>query len=388
MKLTKQIIKNAALSIALAAAGTGCGVVEDASESTDDEDADSEEGSILGSSTNSDSDKKIPLLFNLADLKLPSDVPESTESEMQDILFSGYHLENDGETTSSDDDDNEDDDDDDSEDEDNSCIEDQMDKNVIHATKNEFIYSVDLDMGKCFFDDEDDMTATFDVSSWKMLVYSKCNDSGIDISHLDGKSMSEIDDIDEELDDCSSSVNLMQTSSEVHGTIEFTIGDTVYSTPMHSKDISFEGNEDFEPCHATFASDELTQDGCQNIEISTNYEKNDDDESTDVEESHTYFKTTSDNVVTPEGSAWHKSGSFSVIINNWTGDVENSDEDTAPTYTMTSDSGDESTGTWGEFADDSDDDSESSLLGTIKMRQLEAVSKIKSQIKELKKKTK
>ncbi len=383
MKLTTNFAKKTLFSIALVAIGTGCGVVEEESESTEDED--SGEYSILGTSTDSGSNKKTPLLFEAADFKLPSDVPDSTEREMQEVLFSGYHLENDGEYSDSSDDE----DDTEEEEEDNSCIEDQMDGTVFHATKSEFIYSISIDMGKCIYDDSDNTVATFEVSKWDMLIYSKCDDSDVDISHLDGKKQSEVEDLEEELPECSSGTFLMQSSSEMHGNVEYTSGDTTYSWPMHSQSRSIESNEDFEPCHFTESSDEKTADGCQNLEIITNFAEDEEGDTTDTVESHTFFNSISNNVVTPEESAWHKSGSYSIVLNNWTGEVEYSDEDTAPTFTMTSDSGTESTGTWGDYTVDYDGEPvESSLIGTIKLKKIEAINNFRATMKRAKRQMK
>ena len=213
------------------------------------------------------------------------------------------------------------------------CLDEATKDITFAADSSSLRVGFELDLVECFslLDFSDGITVTVYSGTMKMYMYLGCT-SG-DYSSFDGQTLEQLSQSTEEA--CTSGTMSRLENSLVN--LTYGLSDGENSVILSTSSISYMGKTDLNPATATIDDSTFTL-GDDNINFDL-----DTLELEDADPSTNFTKIQSTTVVgdSNDSSMYYSSGSFTVAVNDWTGTVTNSAAATAPTYTMTS-------GTWGE----------------------------------------
>ncbi|WP_141735487.1 hypothetical protein [Oligoflexus tunisiensis] len=199
------------------------------------------------------------------------------------------------------------------------CIGDIMDQLTVKAEGDTVILDYGVDLTSCFQSAWQTETsgATVELSHALASMYIRQTCVGMDLSSLNGKKLSEMED-----PGCDNSLIMANSKSDVAGVLSAE-GQTLDLTSISISSTSTENNE---PCTITKTGNTLSQaDGCVTIQISTSADSSENEYVKYAGKSLTWVESTA--------NTWYSSGSYDLELNDWTGSLTFG-PDATPAYTM------------------------------------------------------
>jgi hypothetical protein len=250
-----------------------------------------------------------------ADIAAPATMEKISEASMKEILFSLSALENNPIEYES-----------------GKCLDAKLNSSIISATENKLTYSGNIAMVDCVNTSKYslDLDLTKDSLKWVMIL--ECEE--VDLSVFDGKESNVIVDNPINIKGCKTGSIYKETFAEMHGSLQGTIDGVTITMPIHFEMTDFHGMPDMTACMHTEVDGVDKSSGCVEIKKTAKYVLDDSGNETEVVDYFDYSTITQVDVVGSDDAHWYDSGTATVAINDWTGEVVYAGGTSAPTYEM------------------------------------------------------
>jgi hypothetical protein len=221
------------------------------------------------------------------------------------------------------------------------CWTNTLDTNKVSAAGDTISLGFQADLTKCFneaFNSGSEAGVSVQITgNVNVTLYFKFRCVGADFSQYDGKSFSEIADLEVNDDNCTESSGLMNSKfvTDIKGSFSF--GGESHTFETASSVMAVSMKSDSSPCKSTKVETSWHhEDGCLTVSR-TKTTRSLADGVEDAEElKDDYTKLANLTLVEKDDdtSLWYESGSFDVQINNWSGSMTYNGADTGPSFSL------------------------------------------------------